>query len=309
MRILLQFPEGLKQKAAQYARQYEKEGHEVFLSASACYGACDLALDEAGWLKADKIIHFGHNRFMKGDLPIPVEYVEYKLDMDVEGLSAVLPHLGGGKTIALATTVQHVHQLEGMKQFLENHGKRVLIGKGERAQVPGQILGCDGGAVKSVEKDADAIVFVGDGMFHPLALATEKPVFAYNPSARTVKRLDTEIAALRKRRKGAITRAYMCKRFAILLSTKPGQFNMAGAQWAKKELDKRGFEAMIVAANEIEPMALKNFMTFECLINTACPRMSDDTEEFGKPMLNLDLLQELLEIIDGAREGGKKKGV
>lgn len=299
MRILLQFPEGLKQKALGFAKVYEAEGHEVFLSASACYGACDLALDEARWLKADKIVHFGHNRFMKGDLPIPVEYVEYRLDIDVEGLSALLPHIEKHRTIALATTVQHIHQLGGMKAFFEKNGKIVLIGKGERAEMPGQILGCDGGAVKSVEKDVDAVVFVGDGMFHPLALVTEKPIFAYNPAARSVKQLDLEIIALRKKRKGSITRAYLCRRFGILLSTKPGQFNMAGAKWAKSELEKRGFEAAIVAANELEPMALKNFMAFECFINTACPRMADDTEEFGKPMLNLDMLIELFGIIDG----------
>jgi 2-(3-amino-3-carboxypropyl)histidine synthase len=306
MRILLQFPEGLKQKALGFAKAYEAEGHEVFLSASACYGACDLALDEARWLKADKIVHFGHNRFIKGDLPIPVEYMEYRLDIDVEGLLALLSHIEAHKTIALATTVQHVHQIGRMKELLEKNGKIVLIGKGERAQLPGQILGCDGGAVKSVEKDVDAVVFVGDGMFHPLALITEKPIFAYNPTTRAVKRLDEEIMALRKKRKGSITRAYLCRKFGILLSTKPGQFNMAGAQWAKGELTKRGFEAAIVAANELEPMALKNFMAFECFINTACPRMADDTEEFGKPVLNLDMLIDLLKIIDGAAEGGKR---
>ena len=305
MRILLQFPEGLKQKALEHARRYESEGHEVFLSASACYGACDLALDEAGWIKADKIVHFGHNRFIRGDLPvkIPVEYIDYKIDVDIPKLEALLPHLAGMKTVALATTVQHIHQLEDMKAFFEKNGKRVLIGKGERAMLQGQILGCDGGAVKSVEKDADAVVFVGEGMFHPLAMETTKPAFAYNPSSGNAKRLDDDIARLRKRRKGSFTLAYSAKSFGILLSTKPGQFNMAGAQWAKKELEKRGRNAAIVTANELEPMALKNFMSFDCYINTACPRMADDTEEFGKPILNIGMLIELFKVIDGEGKG------
>ncbi|MFH0885261.1 MAG: diphthamide biosynthesis enzyme Dph2 [Candidatus Micrarchaeota archaeon] len=299
MRILLQFPEGLKQKALEYARKYEAEGHEVFLSASACYGACDLALDEARWVKADKIVHFGHNRFVKEDLPIPVEYVDYNIDIDIQKLESIVPHLEGMKTIALATTVQHIHQLEEMKAYFEKNGKRVLIGKGERAKMPGQILGCDSGAIKSVEPDSDAVVFIGEGMFHPLAMETSKPSFSYNPSSGAVKRLDDEIARLRKKRKGAITLAYSAKTFGILLSTKPGQFNMAGAQWAKKELEKRSRNAAIVAANELEPMALKNFMSFDCYINTACPRMADDTEEFGKPILNIDMLIELFRVIDG----------
>jgi 2-(3-amino-3-carboxypropyl)histidine synthase len=298
MRILLQFPEGLKQKAVEHARRYEAEGHEVFLSASACYGACDLALDEAHHLKADKIVHFGHNRFVRGGLPVEVEYVECRIDIDVPALKAVLPHLEGMGNIALATTVQHIHQLDEMRALLEQNGKAVLIGRGERASEPGQILGCDAGAVKKVEKEADAVLFIGDGMFHPMALDVGKPVFVYNPSSGHVKRIDDEVSRLRKRRKGAIARAYSCKRFGILLSTKPGQFNMAGAQWAKKELERRGREAAILAANEMEPLALRNFMSFECLVNTACPRMADDTEELGLPVLNIDMLIELFGLMD-----------
>ncbi len=297
MRILLQFPEGLKQKAAELARGYEAEGHEVFLSASACYGACDLALDEARWLKADKIIHFGHNQFAKICPTIPVEYVEYRIDVRIEALSAVLPRIKGLKAIALATTAQHIHQLGDMKAFFERNGKKVLIGKGERAIMPGQVLGCDAGAVRSVEKDADAVVFIGGGMFHPLALDLEKPVFIFNPADSSVRTIEAEIERLKKRRKGAIAKALSCRKFGILLSTKPGQFSLAMAKWAKAELEKKGFEASILVANELEPMALKNFMTFECFVNTACPRMADDSEEFGKPILTIDMLREVLVLL------------
>ena len=299
MRILLQFPEGLKQKAVEIARKYEKEGHEVFLSASACYGACDIAIDEARWLKADKIVHFGHNRFVKEDLGIPIEYVEYSVDIDISALKALLPHLEGYKAIALATTVQHVHQLDAMRAFFEKNGKKVLIGKGERAHVPGQVLGCDAGAIISVEKGADAIVFVGHGMFHALAIHSkdsEKPVLVFNPYDSSVRDVRGEIERLRKRRNGALAAAFSCRRFGILLSTKPGQFNMALAKWAKVELEKKGLEADILVANELEPLALKNFLAFECYVDTACPRMADDSERFGRPILDIGALREFLSL-------------
>jgi 2-(3-amino-3-carboxypropyl)histidine synthase len=298
MKILLQFPEGLKQKATEIAKKYEAEGHEVFLSASACYGACDIALDEARWIKADKIIHFGHNRFVKTKLSIPVEYINYSVDVDVESLAAALEHLKNYKTIALATTVQHIHQIDDMKAFFEKNGKNVLFGKGERADKPGQILGCDAGAIRSVEKNADAIVFVGNGMFHPLALDTDKPVFVFNPSDSSVKHLSQEIEKLRKKRRGAIAKALMCKRFGILISTKVGQFGIVQANWVKKELERRGFECAVLVANELEPLAIANFMSFDCLVNTACPRMADDNEKFEKPILNVDMLKQFFEIID-----------
>ncbi|MDD5172409.1 MAG: diphthamide biosynthesis enzyme Dph2 [Candidatus ainarchaeum sp.] len=301
MRILLQFPEGLKQKALELARKYEGEGHEVFLSASPCYGACDLALDEARWIEADKIVHVGHSRFLSKDVGIPVEYIPYYVDIEIDSLEAVLPYIKSYKNIALATTVQHIHQFEEMKSFFERNGKKVFAEQGERAMERGQVLGCDAGAIKKVEGKVDAVVFVGSGIFHPLAIDVKKPVFVFNPYTKKVSDISADRERLKKLRKGAITKAFSCKKFAVLLSTKPGQFNLPQALWAKKELKKRGYECMILVANEFDPMAVGNFMAFDCLINTACPRIADDQEKFGKPLLNIAMLKELFEIADSAK--------
>ncbi len=301
MRILLQFPEGLKRKGLELARKYEGEGHEVFLSASPCYGACDIALDEARWLKADKIVHVGHNRFVKNDLPIPVEYIEYNIDVDIEALKAVLPHIAQHKRIGLATTVQHIHQFDAMKAFFEKNGKEVHAEAGFWAAKRGQVLGCDAIGIQKVEGKVDAIVFVGNGMFHPLAIDVKKPVFVFNVLDSSVKSVNDEIERLRKRRKGALAKALTCRRFGIMVSTKVGQFNLAHALWAKKELDRRGFESAILAANELEPITLNNFMVFDCFVNTACPRMVDDQEEFGKPILNIGMLKEMFGLLDAER--------
>lgn len=301
MRILLQFPEGLKQKAMELAAKYEKEGHEVFLSASPCYGACDLALDEARWIEADKIVHVGHSRFVHNEPGIPVEYIPYYVDIEIDALEAVLPHIKSCKNIALATTVQHIHQFEQMKSFFERNGKKVFAEQGERAMERGQVLGCDAGAIKKVEDKVDAVVFVGSGVFHPLAIDVKKPVFVFNPYAKKVTEISAERERLRKLRKGAITKAFSCRKFAVLLSTKPGQFNLPQALWAKKELKKRGYGCMILVANEFDPMAIGNFMAFDCLVNTACPRIADDQEKFGKPILNIAMLKELFEIADSAK--------
>ena len=305
MKILLQFPEGLKQKAVEIAKKYEKKGDVVFLSAAPCYGACDLALDEARAIGAKKIIHFGHSPFgnLKPKGSVKVEYINYAIDIDIEGLYAVLPYIEKYEKIALATTIQHIHQFEEMKKFFEKHGKKVFAGKGERASKIGQILGCDGRAVKKVEMKIDAVVFVGSGMFHQLAVDigpsnAQKPVFVYDPSGKTVQDIRPVIERIKKLRKGAIAAALEAKSFGILLSTKPGQFGLRAAEWAKKELNKRSFDASILVANELQPMAVKNFMNFDCYINTACPRMADDREVFGKPVLNIDMLKEVFKLLD-----------
>lgn len=298
MRILVQLPEGLKKKGLELMQRYEREGHTVFLSASPCYGACDIALDEARWLKADKIVHVGHSQFLRKDLPIPVEYIEHSIDIDVDSLRAVLPHVRQYRNIALATTVQHIHQFGQMREFFERNGKKVFAASGCRATKEGQVLGCDATCVKKVEKSVDAVVFVGNGMFHPLAIDIAKPVFVFDVCDNSVKNIDAELEKARRRRRGAITKALMCKTFGITVSTKPGQFDLAQAEWAKKELEKRGFEAAILVANELEPIALNNFMTFECYVNTGCPRMAEDTEEFGRPVLSIAMLKEMLAIMD-----------
>ena len=73
---------------------------------------------------------------------------------------------------------------------------------------------------------------------------------------------------------------------------------MHSAEWAKKELEKRGRTANILVANELEPITLNNFMSFDCYVNTACPRIVDDTEEYEKPILGMEMLKELLKILD-----------
>src|SRR5271155_2345874 len=113
MRILLQFPEGLKQEALKHAKKLEAEGNEVVISASPTFGACDLAIDEAKNIKADKLVHFGHGEFHRADFN--VEYVPYEMTVKLDILNDPLPLLASYSTIGLVTTIQHVHQLEDVK--------------------------------------------------------------------------------------------------------------------------------------------------------------------------------------------------
>ncbi len=300
MRILLQFPEGLKKEAVKYAEKYESQGHQVFLSGSSCYGACDLALDEAKAIHADKIIHFGHAPFLRGKLPMEVEYVEWKIDIDLENFEKAIKQLNFN-SVALATTVQHIHQLDEMKKILERDGKKVFIAKGALAAYPGQVLGCDAGAVTNAAGKADAIVFVGEGNFHALAIDIAKPVFVIHPKSGQIRQINEDIERLRKKRKGAILAAVDAKAFGILVSTKPGQFNLILAEKMKKELEALGKRAEILVCNEISASALNNFMSFECYVVTACPRLADDRETFGKPVLNPGMYSDFMRIMKGLK--------
>ncbi len=299
-RVLLQFPEGLKSKALAEAARLERAGNEVFVSSSPCYGACDLALEEARALRAEKIIHFGHAEFLKlkPKNKIRIEYVEYPMKADyARVLKKAIALLTNHKKIGLVTTVQHVGQLQEIKKFLERNGKRIFVGKGTRAKYAGQILGCDFEAAARVERDVDCFVYFGGGAFHPLGMRVHKPVLAVDPFSGGVRWMDEEIKKLEKRRKFSMMRAAEAKTFGILVSTKLGQFVLARAQKIKKILERKGRRAVILVSNEINQDALRNFRSFDCYVNTACPRIVDDYERFDRPVINYEDAVELARML------------
>ena len=63
--ILLQLPDGLKNKADLVVEKIEKETNaQAFILFGSCFGACDLPLG-LDILKIDLLIQWGHNRFFK----------------------------------------------------------------------------------------------------------------------------------------------------------------------------------------------------------------------------------------------------
>jgi 2-(3-amino-3-carboxypropyl)histidine synthase len=75
-KVLLQLPEGLKPESPQLAAAVEEAGAQAVISGDPCYGACDLALNEAETLGADLIVHYGHSPML--NLPrtaMPAVYI------------------------------------------------------------------------------------------------------------------------------------------------------------------------------------------------------------------------------------------
>ncbi|MGC8699416.1 MAG: diphthamide biosynthesis enzyme Dph2 [Candidatus Micrarchaeia archaeon] len=298
MKVLLQFPEGLKQYALEYAKKLEEKGDEVIISASPSFGACDLAIDEAKKVGAEKLIHFGHAEFMK--VNFNVEYVEYRIDADLSMLEKSLEELKPYKKLGIVTTVQHVQQLEEIKKFYEKNGKEIFIGKPYGlAKYNGQILGCDPGSATSIDNDVDAHIYFGGGLFHPLGAvyATKKPFLAIDPFAKKMEWLD----GYREKRKGIekamIIRALEARNFGILVSTKTGQYNMKLAEIIKEKLRKSGLYSTILISNTFDFDSLNNMLEIDAFVNTACPRLAtDDYERLRKPILTPAMLEEMLKM-------------
>ncbi len=271
-RILLQLPEGLRMKAMEIVSRIEEEGVKVILSADPTYGACDLADYEAKKLHCDLLVHVGHNKFY-ADFPaeIPVIYFPWKIDIDTNGID--LSPLKE-KRIGIVTTIQHLHDIGKVEDALERAGKAPVRG--------GQILGCWTKGADAIAGKVDAFLFVGSGNFHPLAIKG-KSVYVMNVERRTVEKLDTLLAE--KKRFANIYNARDAKSFGILVTSKPGQSALGKAEEIKKKLKEKDKKAYILIMDEITDARLLG-LRVDAFINTACPRLMDDT--FSKPMINAD---------------------
>ncbi len=303
-RVFLQVPEGLKGRAEEIAESLEKaSGAEVFVSLDPCYGACDLRESAAQGLKAELIVHLGHTKTAKSGVKTIFWPLKYGLNAQAEGkiLAESLLSLGKKakpKAVALCSTAQFSDSLGGIQKELELAGFRVLAGRGKGVKKMGQILGCNYSSVKAVEKDADAVVFVGDGKFHPLGLSleTEKPVYSFNPLENEFSSYRKEREMLLRQKSARIALAGKGKSFGLIVSTKTGQKNLKEALELKRLLEKKGKKAVLFEMDFVSPEKFIGLKP-EVLVNTACPRIAvDDFKAYGKPIVNPDEVKESLKL-------------
>jgi len=290
-RVLIQLPEGLKAEGPRLAAVVEKAGALALVSADPCYGACDMASQDAQSLSADLLVHYGHSEMTRQE-PVPTIYVEAKALVSVKGaVKKALPLLKPWKNLGLVTTVQHVDTLGEARQTLLKAGKSVAVGDAGQTKYPGQIVGCDYSNAKAVAKGVEAFLFVGGGRFHAIgtALATERPTVVAEPYERRAYSVENEVKKIMKQRWSSIEEAKQAVRFGVLIGLKSGQRRLDKALEIKEKLSEAGKKATLLALREVTPEALMEFPTIEAFVNTACPRISlDDASKFLKPVLTIN---------------------
>ncbi|MEF8781165.1 MAG: diphthamide biosynthesis enzyme Dph2 [Haloferacaceae archaeon] len=289
----LQFPEGLKRRAPKVAADLREltDGVRFLISGQPCYGACDL--DTELMRRTDVFVHFGHSPMKESDkivyvplfsnvdpFPIMEEALEElpTVESEVDGES------GGdgvsGPQVGLVTTAQHMNKFEERREWLEDRGYAVRTRRGdERLTHEGQVLGCN---YASADVDAETVLYVGGGKFHPLGLAMEHPdkhVVIADPVNNTVDVADTD--AFIKQRYGAVHRAMDAERWGVIYCTKIGQ----GRWETATDIVEANENAYLITMDEVTPDRLRNF-DFDAFVNTGCPRITtDDGPRFHKPML------------------------
>lgn len=290
-RVLVQLPDGLRPSGLSLARELMgRTKAQVILSGDSCYGACDLATTQADAVDADLIIHYGHSPMLQTP-GTPVLYIEARVVFDAEALIAqAVPYVKGWATIGLTATVQHVHKLDEIVGHLREAGHDSVIGgAGGRVSHDGQVLGCDYTTAVSIRDRVDGYIYIGAGTFHPigLSISTGRPVVKANPYTMTAEPLDDrQVTRTAMKRMAAIEAAKKATRFAVIVSTKPGQQALEGALSIQATLEGAGREATVIALDEVGPIQLGNFTEAEAFVETACPRIAlDGVPNIHKPLL------------------------
>ncbi|MCK4589498.1 MAG: diphthamide synthesis protein [Nanoarchaeota archaeon] len=170
--------------------------------------------------------------------------------------------------IMLATTVQYIDQLPKIQSQLKP--KEIYLFTSKHGLHPGQILGCDS---FKIQKDIDAFLYIGDGLFHPKALLiNQKPVYIYNPLSEKYNKLSAkDINEYRIKKKVQLSKFLSADKIGIIVSTKPGQYALSKALELKDRLHSK--EVFLFIADNIDLNELENFPFIDAWVNTACPRI------------------------------------
>lgn len=290
--ILLRLPDGLRPKGMAIAESISNaSGARVIVSADPCYGACDVAPEDAEALGADLIVQIGHS-------PMPgrsgSEAIIFEMGADVDpgpSVNEALKLLASERVIGLATTIQHIHQIGQIKEILEASSKEVRIGRPSGwAAHEGQVLGCDYSAAQSVAEDVDAFLFFGGGRFHALGLgmATDKRVLAADPYEARAIDLTQWARRLLRARYAAIEAFGRAKRVGVLVGLKGSQRRWREASELGALLERKGREVAFLSFRDLKAESLLSFSELEAFANTACPRIAiEDRPAIGKPILNV----------------------
>jgi 2-(3-amino-3-carboxypropyl)histidine synthase len=304
-RIVFNAPDGLLTITRKFGSNLEKDhpGLTAIVIADPAYGSCDTVDLDAQRLGADLAFHVGHSVTVPtfGKLTYSIDaYDDIKFDQVVAKAAQVF-RLANIRKITLVTFAQHIQELRNVASLFEEEGINALIGKGLGQLHDGQIFGCEFYPAFSLKDEVDAMVLLGQSMFHSLglALSTAKPTFMLDPYSNEVVNVQ-EIADERlKRAILSIFKARDAENFGVIIGLKEGQIMTDQSIKLKEKLESLGKKAQLFAMREITPDRLNALTDIEAFVQTGCPRISVDGYTFAKPVLSVPQTDALINLLSG----------
>lgn len=227
---------------------------------------------------------------------IPANYKD-KIVLSNEILNKIKPY----SKINLFSSVNFLKQLDEIKIQLEKNNIQVILNKPKRALKCGQILGCDSYCSDFPNLNSSAILYIGDGYFHPDALlfsqmySEKRTILKYNPKNQELEEINLDrIKDKLFKIKSNLLKYILSKKIGILVSIKSGQERLSDAIKLKVQLEKEGKTAYIFLDDTFNFSKIEDFNFIDSWVNTACPRIAqDDCINIIKPIINIKEAQNI----------------
>ena len=172
------------------------------------------------------------------------------------------------KKLLLLYSIQYKELASSIKKQLENKKIKILGFQ--------QVLGC------SRINTQSPILLIGTGDFHLLNILKQaQDVYFFNGILSKIDK--KQIQKLRAKRQASLLKFLSAKKIGILVSTKPGQENLAKAIKLKQQLIKKKKQVFLFISNKIDTNEFENF-DIDVWINTACAGLSYDNPK----IINVD---------------------
>ena len=296
--VALNGPDGILPKIQEIAsRIMERFGIPAYVLADSCFGTCDMNTNGAKVLGAEILFHIGHtiNSTSFGENVVLVDAFD---NISFDSVARKCADKFRGKTVSLVTDSQHLHEIDKVKNTLEQGGITVKVGRGRGQLNDGQVFGCEFYPVMETRDTVDANIFLGQSNFHAagVALSTDRPTYVLDPYFNEIRDVTEFAKTLQKKSILAVYKAANAESFGIVVGLKEGQFSKLTALKFKKELEGLGKKVQLFALTDITDDKLRNLKGIDAFIQVACPRISTDNH-FHKPVLSTPQANALVKVL------------
>lgn len=222
-------------------------------------------------------------------------FIDAKYQGKVELTREAIAALKKFETVAIFSSVQFTKKIEGIISQLKKEGIRSISSQPERASERYQLLGCDVYYKNlRLNDEPDAFLYIGDGMFHPQAIAIAekdseifKPIICFDPiSGKTTSLTKDSIKKIIQKSKYSYAKFLTSDIIGVLISTKYGQEQQKLAKTLTKKYPDKKFYFFL--DDNISLGQLDNFPFIQAWVNTACPRIAlEDITELRAAVVNV----------------------
>lgn len=304
-RVVFNAPDGLLLATRTIAKELESEFEnlQTIVIADPTYGSCDTVDVDAQRLGADIAFHIAHNVTVKkfGKLTYGIDAYDDVSFEEVAVKATDEMKTRAAKVVGLVAFGQHIHELARVKKIMEEHSIEAAVGKGMGQLHDGQIFGCEFYPAFNIRDQVDAMLMLGQSMFHAigLALSTGKPTFMLDPYSNEITDVSRTADERLKRAILSIYKAREASRIGVIIGLKEGQMMPDQSIQLKQKLEKLGKQVQLIALREIAPDRLNAMTDIDAFVQTGCPRISVDGYTFKKPVLSVPQTDALINLLSG----------